>query len=198
MAGTPHPFATPYANRDASALLSAEKVYNRKTIADWNAIANGDWAGQFGGLHLLSNNADYDIDTSDTTTAPDGDNFVRDANGILFVKQPIGFADEVRRRVTAAGAVAISPSADQIVSVAKTVEAATIVNFPSVDDRLDAGKRSVLIKNEMSNGALYPLTLTPAGSDTIEGQSTFVMDGTRQSVRLWPDNSVTPNNWEIR
>ena len=107
MTGTPHPFATPYANRDASALLSAEKVYNRKTIADTNAIINGDWSGQFGGLHLLSDNSDWDIDTSDTTTAADHVNFERDANGILFKRvQPT--VTVTSKLVTASGNVTIA------------------------------------------------------------------------------------------
>ncbi len=106
--------------------------------------------------------------------------------------------DGTKRRVTVAGAVTADASTDDVIRIAKSSEAATAVNLPTVTARLAAHGGPIFIKNEMSNGALYPLTLTPAGTDTIEGEATFTMDGQRQGVWLWPDDSLTPNNWEIR
>ena len=105
---------------------------------------------------------------------------------------------KAERRVIAAGAVTIDAVTDDIIRVAKTVEAATVVNLPTIAARKAANKGAYFIKNEMSNGALYTLTIVPAGTDLTEGTATLVMDGQRQGLWLSWDDSVTPNNWEIR
>lgn len=109
------------------------------------------------------------------------------------------------RRVTAAGSVTADATTDFAIRVAKTVEAATPVLFPTIAARVAATASATsegapyFIKNEMSNGALYPLTVTPSGSETIEGVAgAYTMDGQRQGLWFWPDTSVTPKNWEIR
>lgn len=103
------------------------------------------------------------------------------------------------RKVTAAGPVTISVATDYVVNVQKTVPAATVVLFPSVASRVALGGAPVFLKNYAPNGALYPLTPTPAGSDTIElVNGPFTMDGQNTGLWFWPDASVTPNNWEIR
>lgn len=165
--------------------------------------------GLFSALNALIEAA-YDDDPSDSPSAKIFADHVDQSNPASAVRKPRKdfirqflriIEREIegsRRVVTASGAVTIDASTDDIIVVAKTVEAATDVNFPSVDDRRTAAAGSVTVKSKMSNGALYPLTLIPHGTDTIEGQSTYTMDGTWQSVRLWPDDSVTPRNWEIR
>ncbi len=109
------------------------------------------------------------------------------------------------RRVTTAGTITADATTDFAIRVAKTSEAATPITLPTVAARIAATASATsegapyFFKNEMSNGALYPLTPTPAGSETIEGVAgAYTMDSQRQGVWLYPDASVTPNNWEIR
>lgn len=189
MAGTPHPFSSPYAARDAAALLSAEKQYNRKTIADVNAVRNGDWSGQFGGLHLLSNSADYDINTSDTTTADDGDNNIRDANGILFVKKYTVILP-TSRLVTATGNVTIPDDepADDI-EINNTSGAAITVFLPDVASR---GK-TIGVTDVGYNAATFPITVTrkAATSQTIMGGTQYVIDSNGGGIKLTPNSAKT-------
>lgn len=189
MAGTPHPFATPYANRDASALLSAEKVYNRKTIADWNAIANGDWAGQYGGLHLLSDNSDWDMDTSDTTTASDHVNFERDANGILFKRvQPT--VTVTSKLITATGNVTIADdeAADEI-EINNSSAGAINVYLPSAAVRA----KPITITDVGGNAATNAITVLPksGSSDTIMTGSSWVIDSNGGGIKLTPNSAKT-------
>lgn len=184
-----YPFAAPYANRDAAALLAAEKQYNRKTIADWMAIANGDWAGQFGGLHLLSDNSDWDIDTSDTTTASDHVNFERDTNGFLFKRvQPT--ITVTSKLITATGNVTIADdeTADEI-EINNTSGAPITVYLPSVLARTKA----ITVTDVGINATAYPITVSRnvATSQTIMGGLQYVIDSNGGGIKLTPNSAKT-------
>ena len=101
------------------------------------------------------------------------------------------------RIVTAAGDVTVTASEGRV-HVKKTIEEATNVNFPSVAARIAAGGAPFSLKNRMSNPALYPLTLVLSGTDTLEDSAVTLPMDTREETTFWPDDSVTPNNWEIR
>lgn len=120
----------------------------------------------------------------------------------IWTADPVGgFPSQIYsvRKVTAAGAITVSASTDYVINVQKTIEAATVINFPTVAARLVYGGNPIFIKNYMSNGALYPLTPTPAGFETIElVNGPYTMDGQNQGLWFYPDGTVTPNNWEIR
>lgn len=189
MAGNPHPFQQPYANRDASALLSAEKQYNRKTIADTNAIANGDWTGQYAGLHLLSDNSDWDMDASDTTTASDHVNFERDANGILFKRvQPT--ITVTSKLITATGNVTIvdDEAADEI-EINNTSGAPVTVYLPDATVRAKA----ITVTDVGINAGTYPITVTrkAATSQTIMGGTQYVIDSNGGGIKLTPNSAKT-------
>lgn len=103
------------------------------------------------------------------------------------------------RVVTVAGDVTISSAVtDYMIIVEKTVPAATNVNFPSIAARIAAGGAPVFVKNAQSNPALYPLQPVLNGTDTMEGTATPLPQDSRAGVWYWPDDSVTPNNWETR
>lgn len=188
MTGTPNPFDSPYANRDASALLSAEKQYVRKTIADTNAILNGDWSGQFGGLHLLSDNSDWDIDTSDTTT-PNGADNQRDANGILF-KRVVPNLTLTAKPVTATGDVTLADeeSAD-VIEINNTHGAAINVYLPSAAVR----SKPIAIVDVGGNAATYAITILPkaASGQTIMTGASYVIDSNGGGITLTPNSAKT-------
>lgn len=193
MAGTPNPIdAVLIDGVDVSkaAFRSYEKGYVRKTIANADAIANGDWAGQFGGLHLLSNNADYDIDTSDTTTAPDGDSYIQDANGILFVRKAVETAQPLKKLITASGNVTIADdeAADEI-EINNTSGGAISIYLPSVVVR----SAPIMITEVGGNAATYPITILPkSGSgQTIMTGSAWVIDSNGGGIKLTPNSAKT-------
>lgn len=192
MAGTPNPIdavVVDGVNVYKAAFRSYEKTYVRKTIANADAIMNGDWAGQFGGLHLLSNNADYDIDTSDTTTAPDGDSFVRDDNGILFVKKAV-VIPTISKLVTATGDVTIADdeSVDEI-EISNTSGAPITVYLPSAAVRAKA----ITITDVAGNALTYPITILPkSGSgQTIMTGASWVIDSNGGGIKLTPNSAKT-------
>lgn len=47
----------------------------------------------------------------------------------------------------------------------------------------NAGRR-ISVRDQMGTAAIYTITLTPAGSDTIEGEVELVMDTTKDAVTL--------------
>ena len=189
MPGTSNPFTTPYANRDAAALLAAEKQYVRKTIADADAIRNGDWAGQFAGLHLLSNGADYDINTVDTTTADNGDSQIRDANNILFSKVTVVILP-VPKLITASGDVTIADTetADEI-EINNTSSSAISVFMPSAAVRTKA----ITVTDVGGNANTYNITVKPKATSgqTIMTGSQYVIDSNGGGIKLTPNSAKT-------
>ena len=102
----------------------------------------------------------------------------------LFV-DPSSSTSLSHRQVTAAGAVTVDPTTDDIVEVNKTVGEATTVNLPLASAR--ASGRSIKIVDGKGDASSNALTITPAGADTIVGLSTYVINFDRGSVDLLPN-----------
>lgn len=90
------------------------------------------------------------------------------ASGVFTTK-----ASRVRktRTVTAAGAVTVSATTDDIVVINKTVPAATTVNLPAVPTQ----GLEFTIKDGGGNAAANPITVTPAAG-TIDGAATALQN----------------------
>lgn len=180
MSGNPHPFASPYANRDAAALLGATKQHERMVVADADEVRNTDFSGQFGGLYVRANAANYNLNTEDLS-ADDGVNTIIDGAGNHFLKAVD--AQEVTQRVhTAAGAVTVADDDVDIVIVNKTVGAATTVNLPTAASR----KKPVRIVDGKYDAATNNITLDAFGSETIMGALTYVIDQDGGSIIVTP------------
>ncbi|MCK1322160.1 hypothetical protein IVA94_14915 [Bradyrhizobium sp. 156] len=89
---TANPIDTVYvdgANVAKSDVRTFEKGKVRQRVADVSAIRNTDFTVQFGGLYRADTKYDYELDTSDTTTADDGDICVIDLAGNRFKKRVV-------------------------------------------------------------------------------------------------------------
>lgn len=95
------------------------------------------------------------------------------------------------RVVTAAGAVTVSAT-ESGVAINKIVGAATIVNLPTAADRNDQARGApVKIKDMKRDSSTNPITVTPAGIETIEGLANRVIQQDGGYLELFPyaDNS---------
>lgn len=94
--------------------------------------------------------------------------------------------------VTAAGAYTVLLT-DRRVIIHRTVAEAAAINLPSV--ALATG--AVKIKDGAGNFASFNQTLTPNGTDTIVGLSTYVLSGDYQTVTLTPYVRAGADVWFI-
>lgn len=79
------------------------------------------------------------------------------------------------REVTSSGAITVSASTDYLILVNKTVGAATTVNFPAGTSS-SGGNLSFAIKDKKGDANLNNITIVPNGSDTIQGQASYVIN----------------------
>lgn len=63
---------------------SDDKTAKRRNMESVNAVQNTDLSGQFAGIHVQELHADFYLDTSDTTSAPNGTTILKDLAGNLF------------------------------------------------------------------------------------------------------------------
>jgi len=113
----PHPFQQAYADRDAAALLGATKAHIRMIVADADEVRNADLSGQFGGLYVRSNSANYNIDSQDDQE-DDGLNVIIDKAGNHFIKAVDSFAPvllEYGDANVSGGDIAMNNEADTVV-----------------------------------------------------------------------------------
>lgn len=68
-----------------SAVRSYSKQRLRVRVADADEVRNNDWSGRFGGLYVASLSADFDLDTSDTTSPDDGETVIVDDFGNRWI-----------------------------------------------------------------------------------------------------------------
>lgn len=174
--------AAPVAKSDVRDYVRA-RARLRADDADW--VRARDLTGTFG-VELAG--ANFDLDPDDTTSADDGTNIIVDDAGNRFarVSRSLSDPDKSQRIVTAAGAVSMI-AADDIILVNKTVGEATTVNLLTAAGRT----RSITIKDLKGDAATNAITIDPAGVETIDGLSTWVISFNGGAVTLYPLGSGT-------
>ena len=84
-------------NVSKSAVRSYERERNRLKVADATEVRNTDLSGQTAGIYVLALQANFDIDTSDATTADDGVNCIRDLEGNGFFRVAVNTTETQRK-----------------------------------------------------------------------------------------------------
>ena len=87
------------------------------------------------------------------------------------------------REVTAAGAITVDTSTDDVIVVNKTVGAATTVNLPALAGR--STDRYYHIADGKGDAATNDITIVPFGVETIMGLASWVISNNYGSVTLW-------------
>lgn len=165
-----------------ASVRSYSKQRLRHRAADVDEIRNNDWSGQFAGLFISSLGANFDLDTGDMTTPDDGISCIVDSEGNRF-KVGSGGSTLTDREVTAAGDVTIDID-DELVRINKTVSQVTAVLLPAA---ADFAKGQLIIKDQKGDSTTYPISVTPDGSETIDGQSGVrLIDWPYGGLRLRP------------
>ena len=183
---TAHPIESVYVD-DVDVSKASARSYararNRVRVADAAEVRATDFTGQFGGLYVASVGADFNLDTSDTTTADDGVNCIRDSEGNGFFRVAVNIT-ETQRLVTVAGAVTVSADDADIIVVKKTVGAATTVNLPAAADR----SGPVKIVDGKGDALTNNLTIVPQAGESIAGTVDYqwIIDSNGGSVKLTP------------
>lgn len=107
---TAHPIDLAYVDSvavDKSDVRGFTKLRERLRVADAGCRRNTDFSGQYGGIRVASVGADFDLDTTDTTTADDGVNCIRDSEGNGFFRVAVN-TSKTQRKVTASGVVTVT------------------------------------------------------------------------------------------
>lgn len=170
-------------NVSKSAVRSYERERNRLKVADATEVRNTDLSGQTAGIYVLALQANFDIDTSDATTADDGVNCIRDLEGNGFFRVAVN-TTETQRKVTAAGDVSVASDDADIIVIAKTSGAATNVNLPSAAART----KPVKIVDGKGDALTNNITIIPASGQSIAGTINYhwIIDSNGGSVKLTP------------
>lgn len=162
MPGNPHPAQQWLDDRNATEALAYDRLHIRVQVADAAEVRNTDLSGQYGGLYIRDNAANYNISTS-ITAEDDGESVVIDAAGNHFIKvvdsaSPVavtyGDAD------VSGGAVTLGDEDFAIINTSTMVN----VNVPAKDDR---NGKPILIKDAGGHGFTPDLD----GAETIDGAS---------------------------
>jgi hypothetical protein len=164
---------------------SYEKNRVRQRMADSNEVNNTSLSGQFAGIYVRDLQSDFDLDTSDTTTADDGVDTLVDFDGNRFKRVSID-TSQSQRKITIAGNVTVSADDSDIIVIAKTVGAATTVTLPPAADRT----KSVRIVDGKYDAATNNITILPFQEspqvETIMGGTQYVIDSNGASITLTP------------
>lgn len=166
-----------------ASVRSYARARNRVRVANADEVRSTDFSGQFGGLYVAEIGADFNLDTSDTTTADDGINCIRDSEGNGFFRTTI-LTTETQRLVTASGAVTIDADDADIIVIKKTVGAATTVTLPNAADRI----KPVKIVDGKGDALTNNVTVVPQSGESIAGTVDYhwIIDSNGGSVRLTP------------
>ena len=183
MPGNPHPFAEPYEDRDASALLGATKLHQRLVVADPDEVRNAVLPDQFGGIYIRSLDATFKIDTEDLQP-DDGINVIHDDVGTHFVRLAVQ-TSEVDKYVEATGDVTLADdeTADNVF-IKNTSGAPISVYLPSAAVRT----KSIRIIDDNNNAGTYAITVFPkaASGQTVLGGASWSIDSNSSSILIKP------------
>jgi hypothetical protein len=165
MASLPHPVTLVYGpgNVDKADPIALHKEHIRTIVADADEVRNTDFSGQFGGLYIRANRANYNLDT-ESVAADDGVNVIIDGVGTHFLKAVDSFAPTVVEYDdgdVVAGTITIGEATDiAIIDVTTSVDVAV----PASADR---NGRILEIKSVGAGG------FTPVldGAETIDGNA---------------------------
>lgn len=187
MPGDPHPAKAPLDDRSAAEILAYDKLYTRVVVADADEVRNTDFTGQFGGLYVRTNAANYNLDTS-STEVDDGIDVIIDAGGNHFLRA-VDSTAPTERTVTAAGAVTVAADDVDIIIIQKTVGAATTVNLPAAADRTTP----IEIVDGKGDAATNNITMVPDSGDTIFATVDYhaIIDSNGGTLRLRPRKDGT-------
>lgn len=167
-----------------AAFRSYEKDRVRKRVANAAEVRDTDFTVQFGGLYVAALTADFNLDTTDTTTVDDGVNCIRDFVGNGFFRVALSVA-EIEKVITASGNVTIADdeSSDNIL-INNTSGAAINVYLPSAAVRT----KRIKIVDVAGNAGTYNITILPklASGQTIMTGSSYVLDVNGMGLDLRP------------
>ncbi len=155
-----HPFKGPYDARDAAALLAATKLHIRMVMADADEVRNTNLAGQFAGVYVVANRANYRLDTEDLQ-GDDGINVIHSLDGMHFIKA----AEVVSPTISTYADDAISDGAisigeDDDIALINTTSPVNVI-IPAAATR---NSRTLLIKDSGGQG-FTPVT---TGEETVD------------------------------
>lgn len=116
-------------------------------------------------------------------SAPIRNNFIATFNDINALWTALANAGGTRlRQVTAAGDIDVL-TADTGIGVENNVSADVAVNLLPADN---TNGHTLVIKDVLGNASSHPITVTPDGAETIDGQSTYVIGADYGWVTLAP------------
>jgi hypothetical protein len=98
---------------------------------------------------------------------------------------PNAATSRTHREFTAAGTCTVDADADDIVEIKKAVAAATSVQLPLASARTSG--RAITIIDGTGDAASNNITISPAGSDTIVGLSTYAIAFNYGAVSFLPN-----------
>lgn len=118
-------------------------------------------------------------------------------NIVTFIDFPDVWVDAAkenfrfRERIVTSGSITVDVDTDDIIYIDKTVGAATAVALPSVANR--ESDRPITIVDAKGDAGTNAITITPDGSDTINGQANYVIEFDHGIITLRP--YASGNKW---
>ncbi len=169
---TAHPIDVAIVDASAvakSGIRSYEKSYVRLRFDTPSTVNSTSLTGQTGGIYVASLQADFDLDTADTTTADDGENCLIDSAGNRFKRLVTGAGGTVTQATSKSTGVTLNKATGEITMDAAALSAATIVSFVLTNSLIAAN--DLLLLNHASAGTPGAYSLNArcaANSATID------------------------------
>jgi len=156
----------------------------RQRFASPDEVRDTKLSGQYAGIYVRTLQANFDLDTSDTITEPDGVNCLIDDDGNRFFRV-VNTAVETEKVITATGDVTIADdeTADNIL-IDNTSGGPINVYWPSAAVRT----KKLYVTDGAGNAGTYPITNLPkSGSgQTLMTGASYVLDVNGMGLALKP------------